>query len=458
MAAGEPVAHWLVCLALLWVGFLPVSAQGLAQGEVPGLLSLYRLGLKQDPQLQAARAARRAGLERLPQARADLLPTIALAAEYGRVERRTSEIENVIPEQKKDFNRERYQARLSQPLLDLPAWFRFQASDAQALQADAAYHRAYQDFHERLVTRYIAVLRAQSTLATRQAERAALEKQRTQVRRQLEAGTASRVDVQDVNSEYRRVVVETIRARGGVDQALRRLEEVTGQPLQVVRRLQPHFKLSVPDQNLTGWQRRARADNFRLREAWLSVQVAEHQAKAATAEHLPEVSLNISTQREVSGGAGGTLASNAELTTDTTSLTLRLDMPLFTGGRTSSQRREAAYRLDQAREEYRQALQEVRSSVQAQFQQLQVQRQAIDAARQALAAQKTAVNAAQQGYQAGIRDLVDLVRARRERFAAQDLLNEARFDYLLAWVRLKRLSGALNEVAIRELDQEVLAP
>lgn len=87
-----------------------------------------------------------------------------------------------------------------------------------------------------------------------------------------------------------------------------------------------------------------------------------------------------------------------------------------------------------------------------------MQRQAIDAARQALAAQKTAVNAAQQGYQAGIWDLVDLVRARRERFAAQDLLNEARFDYLLAWVRLKRLSGALNEVAIRELDQEVLAP
>lgn len=414
------------------------------------LLALYIKAVDHDPQLQTALADRLAGEEALPQARSGLLPSIVLSAEKGRIKRRSQEINRIAPAREHHFSRRVLQINVVQPIVDLQEWYRYRAGEYLYRQAEAEYLDAVQELGERLTTAYFRVLRAESNLATRQAEQDALKRQQNQVQKELEAGIASRIDVLDVAAEVRRVAVERVRAKSEFDQSLRALETIAGERLSTVRPLQ-RTPIRVELDSIDVLKAKAEANNPRLLLAQYRTQTSQQNAKAARAAHLPTLSLELSAQRDISG-AEVALPGASELTTDTASVALRLEMLVFSGGRTSSQRREAAFLLERSRQSYRLIREEVLSEVESLSEVVHTEYQAIEAAQQALSAQRAAFEAVQRGHEAGVRDLVDILRARREQFAAVDVLNEAKYGYVTTLARLYRLTGTLNQQKIEQLN------
>lgn len=415
------------------------------------LYTLYTKAIAQDPEISAARAAKKAASEALPQARARLLPDLSVSAEHGRYEQRTEEVSGFSPKREDHYSRQILSANLRQPLFDLSAWYQYQAGKSLQREGEAEFSEALQFLGERLVIGYFRVLRAKSSLAARQSEQKALQRQTAQVEKQLEAGIASRIDLLEVAAEESRVTVELVNARSELTQSLRALEGIVGVPVHSVKPLH-----QVPDDLSLGQPgellKKARSANPQLILSQQEEVTARENAKSAKSAHAPTLSLDLNAQRDLSDGPDVIPPGNGDLTTDTASVALRLELPLYSGGQTSSRSRESQHRLEQARQNVRLQQTDILNDLESNLETLQSTRQAIDAGHQAVDAQKTALTAAQKGQKAGVRDLVDVLRARREQFAAVEVLNDARYEYVTTIARIYRLIGDLDEDRVRQMN------
>jgi outer membrane protein len=142
------------------------------------LLDVYELAVKNDPQLQAAKASYRANIEAKNLSRAALLPQVTAQAFYQEVEsesqRKTATSSNLDPttiidqqsstaiidqQSSTDSETESYSVSLSQAIFDLPAWFTFQAGKKISEQAEAQLAYDQQQLIVRTAEAYFNVLR-----------------------------------------------------------------------------------------------------------------------------------------------------------------------------------------------------------------------------------------------------------------------------------------------------------
>ncbi|WP_435102727.1 TolC family outer membrane protein [Arhodomonas sp. AD133] len=438
-------------LALLCSGTSMAKA-----ANTPDLLTVYQLALEHAPELQAARERLRAERQVLARSRSRLLPSLTVSAEYARLEQRSEGVTGVVPASDEHFPREIYQATLSQPLFNLESWYAYRAGKAEARSAEARFRQTLQRFRLRVVEAYFEALRAQSQRLTREAELKAARRQRERIERELDAGTASLLEVQEIKAETKRVEVSLIRSEERVDQRLRKLESMAGKPLPRIQALLPSALPSLDDSfPLSQWLNRAQATNPRLRKVRRARQAAREEASAAQSARYPRLSLDLSYQHDAASAADAGIRGGDQLATNTATIGVQLEMPLYSGGRLVADRREASHRYGQAKGRHRQVRQDVFNGIKTQFHAVRIQQRAITAAEEAVSAQELAVTTAEKGYRAGVRDLVDVVRARREHFAAIETLNDARFDLILALARLHRLGGSLDEDRMKAFNRWV---
>ena len=68
----------------------------------------------------------------------------------------------------------------------------------------------------------------------------------------------------------------------------------------------------------------------------------------------------------------------------------------------------------------------------------------VKARKQALTSAASALKATEIGYEAGTRNVVDLLQAQRGLYTAQRDLAGARYEYIISMLRLKSSAGSLN--------------
>ena len=425
---------------------------GIPDKSPPELYLLYKEALQHDPEIAAAKAARDAGKEAMPQARAGLLPQLSVAAEQEWFKRRTGGIEGLAPEQRDDYSRQVISANLSQPVFDLEAWYRYRTGQSRFVAAGAEFLIARQALGQRLIDAYFRALRQQSMLAARKAELDALIRQRERLDKQLNVGLVSKVDLLEVMAEESRVTVELVKTRQGHREALKDLESMSGIVIDRVATLS-----SIPprflDVGLEDLLVKARSSSPRLILARQRVVTAKHALAEANAAHGPVVSLEMFANRELSDSPDAVPRGAGKLEADTAGVALRLDIPIYAGGRVNSRGRERRSQLTQAEEEFRLERTRVINELESGFDALHSAEQSVSAARQAVRAQKLALSAAEKGLKAGVRDVVDVLRARRESFRAVDVLNDARYELINILVRIYRLTGQLDADRIRRINQ-----
>jgi len=398
------------------------------------LLSTYAQARAADPVLAQARAQRGVQAELLVQSRAPLLPQWSLSAE----------------EERSEGQRSRSNAsHLSQVLVDLSQLRSLDAAQARLEAEDARLRAAEQQLCARVAQAYFQVLSAQSALETAEANEAAFAQQVSQAQTRYEAGLSALVDVEQARAYHGLSRGQTQQARQQLADARQALAEITGQlpgSLQALSTELPTPPLQPEDAE--AWVARALSQQPLLQAAQGSLRASERRIDAARAGHLPTLSLGLDSQRRSGFGV-----PSADACRMVSTVAVRLSIPLFAGGTTQSQQRQAVHERDQQREQLEATRRALVRETQAQVLAVKLGIEQVASSAAALQAAERALAATRAGQALGTRSMTDLLLAIQTHAQARNAHAQARHAYVLATLQLQAAVGQLGEAELARVNQ-----
>ncbi|MFA6312299.1 MAG: TolC family protein, partial [Sterolibacterium sp.] len=127
----------------------------------------------------------------------------------------------------------------------------------------------------------------------------------------------------------------------------------------------------------------------------------------------------------------------------TSQVGLQVNIPLYAGGYTSSQIRQALANLEKFQQQYEARRREVDLQIRKEFQNVAEGVLKVKAQEQAERSADQALFSNQKGYQAGTRTQIDILNAQQQRMNVRRDLANARYQYLMARIRLQGLVASL---------------
>ena len=411
-----------------------------------GLLEAYDLAIRNDPTFQAAIEERAAGEENRALGRSALLPTLSWNYNNSRNE---SEVTQASTRTDRDYRSYAATLTLQQPLLDYEAYARFRQGAAQALFSDERFRSKSQYLAVRLLSAYSQALLAQERIELSRAQKRAFAERLQLNQRLLKGGEGTRTDVLETQARLSMAVAEEIEAQDNQDAALRELEAMLGEPLQIEQLdpLSPRFViLPLEPQRFESWRELALANNPELASQHHALTSAEYEVERKRAGHLPKLSLYASS-RQTSSDSESTYNQKY----DTNSVGIQLTVPLFAGGSVSASTRQAARQLSQAQFELDAQTATTLVDLRKQYNLNSSAAAKVRAYEMAVESASALVQATQKSVSAGERVNLDVLDAEQQLFSAKRDLAEARYAYLLARMQLKYYAGLLNEGDLRQV-------
>ena len=133
------------------------------------------------------------------------------------------------------------------------------------------------------------------------------------------------------------------------------------------------------------------------------------------------------------------------------SVGIQLNIPLYSGGATSAQVRQAVALEAQSQAELDARTGEVMAEVHKQFHLLTSSRSRLQSMERSLESATVLVEATRRSVAGGVRTNMDLLQAQERLARAERDLDYARYMHLLASMRLQAAAGTLSEDALRTI-------
>ncbi len=415
-----------------------------------GLLDAYDLALRNDPTFQAAIQEREAGEENRIIGRAGLLPNLSWSYNNSRNEsevNQSSGVGNVTSN--RVYRSYASTLTLQQPLLDYEAYARYRQGAAQALFADERFRSKSQELAVRVLSAYSQALLAQERIELSRAQKRAYAERLQLNERLLKGGEGTRTDVLETQARLSLAQAEEIESLDTQDAALRELEAIVGQPLQIdeLAPLTRQFEIPPLEPNrFETWREIAMANNPELKSQHHALDVAEYEVERKRAGHMPKVSLYASSRQTSSDSE-----SSYNQKYDTNSVGIQVSLPLFAGGSVSASTRQAANQLSQAQYELDAQTARTLIELRKQFNLNTSGAAKVRAYEMAVSSATALVTATKKSVTGGERVNLDVLDAEQQLFTARRDLADARHAYLLARIQLKYFAGLLNEQDLRAL-------
>jgi outer membrane protein len=418
------------------------------------LMSVYQQAVENNADLAASRADFAARQEAVPQARAGLLPNLSAGADVNDTRQALDE-----PAMTANRSGTSYRATLSQPIFRADRWFQLKAAQASDQQAGLELSATEQNLILQSAERYFAVLRAQDALATARAEENAFRRQLDQSNERFNVGLTDKTDTLQSQASYDTARANRSTAERQVDDAFQALVTLTNREYNALQGVVHTLPILPPLPNdARAWVDTATQQNLQLLASNFAVEAAEQTLRQRKAGHAPTLDAiaqyekgdNDNFQLSNPTGING-LAYGGDVERRT--IGLRLDIPLYSGGLTSSQVREAYQRFSQSgyRREglRRQVVEDTRNLHRA----VNTDVELVQARHQSIISNQSAVEATEIGYQVGTRNIVDVLDAQRQLYASVRDYNNSRYDYILDNLRLKQAAGTLSPQDLQDLGQ-----
>jgi outer membrane protein len=423
----------------LSVAFSPVALGG-------NLSDAYRAAAAHDPIYAAAQSAYRAAQERIPQARAGLLPNIGLNANT-----RYNDVEGSLFSD--EFNSNSWGVTANQPIYRAQNMVSYGQAKVSVQQAGYQLKASEQDLILRTARAYIDVLAAQDNLAFTLAQKDAFAEQLASAKRNFEVGTTTVVDTHEAQARYDLANSQEITARNVLEIKRRALRNLTGKEVNTLATLTPEPMPFAPEPaNVDEWVSRSQQDNLDVRIRQQAKEIADREIDRTRAGHHPTLDLT----------AGYTDASNqnfgtVQIDTKTTYVGLEFALPIYQGGLVSSQVREAVANQERVRQELEDALRNAALQTRdAYFNVLSTQSQ-VKALEAALASSVKSLESTQVGLEVGVRTNIDVLNAQQQVTSAQKELALARYLSLIALLNLKASAGTLTAADLEYIDGMLVA-
>jgi outer membrane protein len=420
------------------------------------LVTVYQEAAANNADLAAARADYAARSEVVPQARAGLLPNLSAGANLNDSRTQIDSPANTISR-----SGTVYQANLSQPLFRADRWFQLQAAEASDEQAALELSATEQNLILQSAETYFAVLRAQDTLASTKAEEAALKRQLDQANERFDVGLSDKTDVLEAQAGFDTARANRIIAQQQVEDAFEALISLTNRDFAALEGIEHSLPILAPTPNdAKAWVDTAAAQNLNLQASNYAVNAAEETLRQRKAGHAPTLDAVASYQKGDNdslgfSNSGSRLPGQPPFSGDVEqrSIGLQLNIPLYSGGLTSSQVREAYQRVNQS-EQLRESLRrQVVQNTRNLHRAINTDVETVQARKQSIISSQSALEATEIGYQVGTRNIVDVLDAQRQLYSSVRIYNNARYDYIINNLRLKQAVGTLSPADLEALEQ-----
>lgn len=433
----------------------PVALQ--PANAIPKVLDLsrsWRLALQYDHTYLAAISEQAASQTERNQGRAGLLPQVQ--AGYVRSKVRGDSTQRGFFGQsvnsRLDYDSSNAYVQLQQPLVNYGRYADYQRGKARADLGTAVFEVKRHETGIRLATAYFNVLLAYDSLLLQRSLTASLQNQVVGAEARYRANAGTRIEVQETQARLAVVRADLIEANDGLTMAGRELEALLGAAPTEISALREGFPLLVltPD-SLGEWLGRARAYSAQVQSARKAVDVADAEVDQAASRYLPTADLVA-----VYSKANSENLSSLSQRSNTFSIGIQVNIPIFTGGYNTANVAQA--RSDRMRLQYElnAVLEQIQAEVTRQYTNVRGGADRIQALETAVASNQLSLDSIRKGFELGMSSNLDVLNAQDRLYQAKYDLVKTRLEYLLAHLKLAAAAGDLHSGRLDQINDTYL--
>jgi outer membrane protein len=419
------------------------------------LLDVYHQALANDPTLASALSANKAAQEIIEQGKALYRPTVNFSASANNSRTNIRYLDGNIPTGNSNFDTYRAGVEARQPIYRKQNLVQMNQAKTQVSQADKQFHLSQQALILRTTEAYFEVLIAQDKIDLIMAQKTAILSQLDQAKATFEVGTATITDVNEAQARYDLIVAQEVAAINEHQIAKRSLQAITGEMPANLATVKSDIQVTPLGQDMETWQDIAMKNNLNIQIQQDALRLADQQVEFANAGHHPTLDLVGSYTDSYTNGSPSVFSAGNELKNAT--IGLQLDIPIYQGGATSSQARQAVHNKQKAQDDLDIARRQTDLEAQRGYLNLNTSIAQVKALEQALISSQSQLDSTKLGYEVGVRTSVDVLNAQQQFFSAKRDLLQARYNYLVNIIRLKSATGLVAEADLVDINQQLIA-
>jgi outer membrane protein/protease secretion system outer membrane protein len=448
-------AHQFLLKTALACALGSAAAGAWAQESVMNLKQVYEAALEQDASIRASRATADSGRERLPQARAGLLPQVSASAG-----RNSNNLDTTAPNilgtpvtTNDQYFSDNRTVQLRQPLLNMQRWHQFQQAKSVVEEVEANLDREFQNLVVRVASAYFESLMADEQLDLVLAQKKTYTALVDAANKGFAAGSGTRTDIDDAQSRLDMATAQELEARQNQDLARRQLQLLVNQPVAQIAKLNvAALQLSPPmPANLDEWTRKAELASPEMKALQARLDAARREVSKAQAGHLPTLD---AVAQWSNRGSENTTRVNSRY--ENKSIGLQLNIPLYSGGYVNSTIRQAVAEQTRAEESLEALRRDLGVRVHKEYRGVSEGVMRVKALEQAARSAEQMMKSTQMSLKAGSRTQLDVLNAQQQYTLALRDLATARFVYLLSNVRLASLVGDDAMVSVEKVNASLI--
>lgn len=409
-----------------------------------GLLDVYRMASSHDAKLSQARAEFKANQELVSIARSPLLPQVSASASYAK---------NDSSFDSGDVDNRNMALNVQQALYHHDSWAKYSQAKYNLKKAEYTMKSAEQDVIVRVADAYFKVLLAQEDVKLAKAKEKADKTQWDRAEASAEVGLASRTDVLQAKSSYDLSKSDRISSENNLDVAYEELMKLTGTPVHSLKEIALNVKLPKPKLNIGKSETEAQQNNLTVLQTEEQVNAASKEVDVQKAGHWLSVDLKAS----YSDTAYYNYKQNAYSSlryNDSNDLNVGVyaSLPLYSGGGTSSRVAQARASYQAATAGLRDAQETARLNARIQVRNVERGIELVEANRAAVKSNDAFLEAAEEGYKVGLKDLLEVLTARTNKFQARRNLASSLHNVVLSRLKLDAAVGDLSVDKLQAFD------
>ena len=432
-------------LSSVLVGVILTSS--ISSASALDLLQAYNAAQTQDATLLAARAAAQAGRERIPQARSQLMPNVAINISANQNQLSSTSTNFLGQEQTSEASYPSGNQALviRQPLYRPQLTAQLRQARAQVQDVEALLAQEEQSLVVRVSGAYFDALSAYEQLDIVMAQLTTYTTQLDAARKIFAAGSGTRTDVDEALARLDQTSAMEIEARQNVTFTLQQLQTMVKQPVDKLARLdaQRFDQMDSRTDSLQSWVDRAEGASPQLQSLKAQVEVARQEIDKARAGHHPTLDAVAQWSRSESESVTSIRSTYTNAT-----IGVQLSIPIFSGGSVNSAIRQALAGQERAEQAVEAAKRDLGVRVFKEYRGVTDSVAKIKALEQAVRSADQLVLSSNKSFQAGSRTLVDVSNAQQQRLVVLRELAQTRFVHLASRLRLQALAGAADLGAV----------
>ncbi len=441
--------HKLLHQKLLHAAGAVFAALLAQQASALGLMQAYDAALQNDPVYRAAAAENQAGQQYKVLGRAGLLPTaqFSYGAGNNKADITQPDFLGNPTTTKPDYRSSSNSLSVRQTLFNLDALARYRQGVAQTNYSDAQFSSRNQDLIIRLMMAYADAKYGEDQLALYSAQRDALVEQRLMNDKMFEKGEGTRTDMLETQAKLDVAQAQVIEAGDNLIVSRNTLAVMIGHDVTNLDGLAPDFKvMTAPLQSIEAWKAIAGTNNAELAAGRFAEEIAEQEISKANAGHAPRLDLNLSVNRSNSDSV-----TSYRQDSTVRSIGIQLIVPLYSGGSVSAQASQAVANRDKARSDLEAARNKVMIELYKQIGPAQNSIAKMAALQKSVNSATLLVKATRESVKGGVRINLDVLNAQQQLVVAKRDLAQARYNYLISFLKLRMAAGTLDTDDLRSV-------